>query len=124
MERQPAEPGKVTAARELELAAEAGSSVARVKVWLERPSVETFDRATAELAGAASHIGLIHTAGPVGGAKLKATLRELRKDLGSLALLMRRAWEMRARRGGQAAYTNTGELAPQIISASRWSLEG
>jgi hypothetical protein len=114
----------VTRARELELAAEARANVARVIAWMEQPSVATLERSAAELATAASRIELIRAERPLGGLALKSTLRLLRKDLDRATLLMRRAWEFRACLGGQAGYTPAGELIPQIVFTSRWSLEG
>ena len=114
----------MTPARELELAAGARANVARVIAWMEQPTVAALERSSAELATAASQIERIHSERPAGGPALKSALRLLRKDLDRAALLMRRAWEFRARLGGQASYTPAGELALELVPASRWSVEG
>jgi hypothetical protein len=105
----------------LELVREARAHVARVIALIELSNVETLQLCAAELSAATRRIEQINTRG--GDPAIKPELSALRQDLRRAGLMLRRGWEWRAA-FGQSGYTPAGELTPQLVSTSRWAMEG
>jgi len=94
-------------------------------VLLERPTLEAIEQSAVELLTATAQIQEIKDDGTKGGAALKSTIAELRKDLKRVGLLLRHAWEFRAAASEHAAYTPRGEITARTASVvASWTLEG
>jgi hypothetical protein len=115
--------------RALALAAEAHAHVIRVITLLERANTDALELSASELAMAVARIEQIRSeapsSAPSAGEAFEASqeIEELRKDLSRVRLLLRHAWEFRARSSGRAEYTRGGKLSVGPTAVGRWVFE-
>lgn len=108
-------------ARALALAGEAHANVARARALLENPSVEALEGIAAGLSAAVELLNRLrqNPIPPEEAAGAARTIEQLRSDLERVRLLLRRAWEFRARSSGQAGYSRSGEWSGPPAPAGR-----